>query len=46
MKKYLSIRVVEAESLEEAEEEVKKGNFLEDDPRCDLVIEDEKVLIK
>jgi len=36
--KFYSIRVVEAESLEEATEKVELNHFEDDDPMCDRIL--------
>lgn len=43
MKKYYSIRVVQANSLSEAIKEVKHANFDEKDTLCDRVLSGEEL---
>jgi hypothetical protein len=44
MGKYYSIRVVEAESLEEATEKVELNHFEDDNPMCDRILAEDEIL--
>lgn len=44
MTKYYSIRVVEADSLEEAISNVQDAEFCDEDPMCDAVLTREQLL--
>ena len=45
MKKFYSVRVVEADNVNDAIDKVARGQFLEDDAMCDKVIEAELINI-